>query len=179
MAKFNDGFMESWKAGAKQLSAVFSAGESVNFISLEDAWSMYPSAPLPAQGIRINLPEQGAVDAAADAALAVYIRQEVSPRIESVQGQIRNAPAAQQAALYNQLGTLQIRAGNNAEAKTAFERAAVMGSVSGMVNRGNLALLERDYTQAERWFAQALSAAPGNAAALRGLEQAAANRGQQ
>jgi tetratricopeptide (TPR) repeat protein len=180
MGKFNDGFMESWKAGAQRLSAVFSIGENINFIVLEDAWSVYPPAPLPAQGIRINLPEQGAVNTAAAAALAAYIQQEIQPKIAAVQGRIRD-PAGQQAApqfaaLYNQLGNLQVRAGNNGEAKDAFERAAGMGSVSAMINRGNIALLEKSYTQAEQWFAQALAADPGNAAALRGLEQTRANR---
>jgi hypothetical protein len=181
MGKFNDGFMESWKAGAEQLSAAFGAEESIDFIILEDAWSVYPPAPLPAQGIRINLPEQGAVNTAAGAALTAYIQQEIQPKIAAVQGQIRNASqqtAAQLAALYNQLGNLQVRAGNNAEAKSAFERAAGMGSVLAMINRGNIALLEKNYTQAEQWFAQALEAEPGNAAAAHGLEQTRANRGQ-
>jgi Tfp pilus assembly protein PilF len=45
-----------------------------------------------------------------------------------------------------------------------------------MTNRGNAALLEKDYAGAERWFRQALEAQPDNAAALRGLGQAAADR---
>jgi tetratricopeptide (TPR) repeat protein len=176
MGKFNDGFMASWKAGAERLDETFKAEEIIDFIILEDAWSLYSPAPLPAQGIRINLPEQGAVNAAADAALAAYILREFQPRIAALQARIRTAPAAQQAALYNQLGNLQIRAGNMAEAKAAFERAT--GSVPAMVNRGNIALLEKDFTQAERWFTQALAAAPGNAAATRGLEQARAGKQQ-
>jgi Tfp pilus assembly protein PilF len=73
--------------------------------------------------------------------------------------------------LYNQLGNLQVRAGNMAEGKTAYERAADMGSVSAMITRGNVALTEKDNAAAEGWFRQALAAEPGNAAALRGLEQ--------
>jgi hypothetical protein len=93
------------------------------------------------------------VSSAADGVLTAYVRQEIQPKIATVQGQIRNTPTA---TLYNQLGNLQVRAGNMAEGKTAFERAAGLGSVSGMINRGNVALLEKDYTTAERWFRQAL-----------------------
>jgi TPR repeat protein len=46
-----------------------------------------------------------------------------------------------------------------------------MGSVPAMTNRGNLALIERDYPAAERWFKQALTQDPANSAAQRGLEK--------
>ncbi|MDR1443417.1 MAG: hypothetical protein LBI94_00910, partial [Treponema sp.] len=146
MRRFNNGFMESWRAAADRLAAAFSAGEDVDFIILEDAWASYPPAPLPAQGLRLTLPEQRAVSSAAAAVLAAYIRQEIQPKITVVQGQIRTAPTS---ALYNQLGNLQVRAGNMAEGKTAYERAAGMGSVSAMINRGNVALTEKDNAAAE------------------------------
>jgi hypothetical protein len=46
-----------------------------------------------------------------------------------------------------------------------------MGLVPAMTNRGNLALIEKDYTAAERWFRQALAREPENTAARRGLEK--------
>jgi TPR repeat protein len=57
------------------------------------------------------------------------------------------------------------------EARTAYERAAGLGLVPAMTNRGNLALIEKDYAAAERWFRQILTVQPENAAALRGLEK--------
>jgi hypothetical protein len=45
-----------------------------------------------------------------------------------------------------------------------------------MVNRGNTALVEQDWTVAESWFLQALAAEPGNEAARRGLDQLALRR---
>jgi Tfp pilus assembly protein PilF len=51
-----------------------------------------------------------------------------------------------------------------------------MGSVPAMTNRGNLALIEKDYAAAERWFRQALERDPENAAALRGVEKINAQR---
>jgi Tfp pilus assembly protein PilF len=66
--------------------------------------------------------------------------------------------------------------GRTAEAKAAYERAAGMGSVPAMTNRGNLALGERDYAGAERWFRQALTIDGQNQAAIRGLERVEASK---
>jgi Flp pilus assembly protein TadD len=73
--------------------------------------------------------------------------------------------------LYNRLGILLVRSGQTVDAKAAYERAAGMGSVPAMTNRGTLALIEKDYATAERWFAQALDREPENEAALRGIEK--------
>jgi tetratricopeptide (TPR) repeat protein len=76
----------------------------------------------------------------------------------------------------NRLGNLYLCAGKTAEAKSLYERSASMGSAAGMVNRGNLALLENDFAAAERWFNQALALQPENAAARRGLSRISAQR---
>jgi hypothetical protein len=60
-----------------------------------------------------------------------------------------------------------------------YERTAGMGLVPAMTNRGNLALLEKDYAVAEWWFTQALERDPENPAGLRGLENVSAYRGLQ
>jgi Flp pilus assembly protein TadD len=69
------------------------------------------------------------------------------------------------------LGILLVRSGRTAEAKAAYEQAANMGLVPAMTNRGNLALIEKDYPAAERWFKEVLEREPGNRTALRGMEQ--------
>ncbi|MCL2044466.1 MAG: hypothetical protein FWG89_10040, partial [Treponema sp.] len=80
------------------------------------------------------------------------------------------------AAGQNRLGILYARAGRLPEARAAYERAAGMGSVPAMTNRGNLALIERDFATAERWFRQALQRESQNRAALRGIERIAGAR---
>jgi Flp pilus assembly protein TadD len=97
-----------------------------------------------------------------------YIEQELQPILRLVQSQINTNPTA---VLYNRAGIVQARIGRIAEAKAAYERAAGMGSVPAMTNRGNLALIERDFTAAERWFRQALARDSQNRAALQGLEK--------
>jgi Flp pilus assembly protein TadD len=69
------------------------------------------------------------------------------------------------------LGIILVRSGRMAEARAAYERAANMGLVPAMTNRGNLALIEKDHAAAGRWFALALARDPTNRAALRGTER--------
>jgi tetratricopeptide (TPR) repeat protein len=168
MAAFNEGFMKAWNRGAEGLASVFAAGQEVDFVVLEEAWALYPPAPLPAQGIQFKAAEPGLLLRNAETALSRYAASEINPLIQAVQAQIRTAPTA---ALQNRLGVLLVRAGRTVEAKAAYERAAGMGSVPAMTNRGNMALADGDLAGAERWFAQALAASPNNITAKQGLEQ--------
>jgi tetratricopeptide (TPR) repeat protein len=169
MGTFNEGFTRAWAQGVKRLNGAFDSGEEADFIILEDAWASYPSAPLPALGIRFTPPPHAAVKAAADRALDQYTASEIEPLLAAVRAELGRGPSA---ALYNRLGILSIRMGRNDDARAAYERAAGMGSAAGMTNRGNLALTEQDYEAAEKWFRLALEAAPENQAARRGLEKA-------
>jgi hypothetical protein len=167
-AHFEEGFSASWALAVKALDAVFAAEETVEFIIVEDAWASYPPAPFPALGARTAQVEQNAVSSAADKALQAYIQSELSPKLQAVNAEIRRAPTA---ALYNQQGNLYLRSGMMSEAKAAYEKAASTGSAGGAVNRGSLALQEKDYATAERWFNQALRLQADYAPALNGLEQ--------
>jgi hypothetical protein len=173
MAAFNEGFTAAWTRGVKVLSETFTAGKQADFIMVEEAWAIYPPAPLPEQGGRAIRTDAEAATAEANRVMQLYVEQEIQPIVRQVQTQINSNPSA---ALYNRLGIVQVRAGRTAEGKASYERAAGMGSVPAMTNRGNLALIERDNATAERWFRQALTSDSGNEAAKRGLEQAAENR---
>jgi hypothetical protein len=176
MNALNDGFTAAWNAAAGELNAFFGRAGTVEFIVPENAWEIFPPAPFPALGVRIRQPDLNDIRRRADTALNAYITSEINSLIQTVQRQIQSAAGLPLAGLYNRLGILQARSGRTAEAKTAYERAAGMGSVPAMNNRGNLALNENDYAAAERWFRQALQVQPENATALWGLEQAINNR---
>jgi tetratricopeptide (TPR) repeat protein len=171
MGHFNEGFMAAWDAGIAGITALFAdENAEAEFFDVENAWGIYPPAPLPGQGGAIRPPDASALAAAAEGALGRYIANELTPKINALNAQIRAAPTP---ALYNQLGMVYMRSGRIAEAKTNYERAAGMGSVPAMVNRGNIALQEKDGATAERWYRQVLTLNPGYIPALRGLEQAA------
>jgi len=173
MTAFNEGFSAAWTKGATVLNETFSDGMTAEFIMVEEAWAYYPPAPLPEQGGRTVRADTTAASREVNRAMEQYITQEIQPILSSVQAQVNTTSSA---ALYNLLGIVQIRVGRIAEGKASYERAAGMGLVPAMTNRGNLALIEKDYATAERWFRQALARDSQNAAALSGLEQIAENR---
>ena len=173
MSSFNEGFMASWLRGVVSLNQAFERNEFVDFVLTQDAWSAYPPAPLPELGGHVNRVNTELVITEAARAMDQYITQDIMPLLWRVESQIRTGPTA---ALYNRLGIFLARAGRVTEAKTNYERAANMGSVAAMTNRGSLALTERDYGAAEYWFRQALARDSGNSAALRGIQRVEGRR---
>jgi tetratricopeptide (TPR) repeat protein len=173
MNAFNEGFMVAWARAAAVLNESFKSGDDFDFVMVEKAWTTYPPAPLPELGGRTVRTDTAVATNMANAAMAQYIDQELRQILTQVQARINTSPTA---ALHNRTGILQARIGRIAEAKAAYERAAGMGFAPAMTNRGNLALIERDYATAERWFRQALARDSQNQAALQGLEKAEGNR---
>jgi tetratricopeptide (TPR) repeat protein len=173
MNSFNDGFTAAWTQAASALIELFKTGNNIDFVMVEEAWAMYPPAPLPELGGRAVRTNTAMATNSVNAAMTRYIEQELQQILRQVQTQINTSPTA---ALYNRAGILQVRIGRIAEAKAAYERAAGMGFVPAMTNRGNLALTEQDYSTAERWFRQALASDSQNQAALQGIERVEANK---
>jgi len=168
MSAFNDGFITSWTRAIVSLKQAFERGESTDFIMTKDAWALYPPAPFPGTGERLVRTELDLIIIESDKAIRQYINQDIMPIVWRTENQIKAAPSA---ALYNRLGILLARAGRLSEAKASYERSAGMGSVAAMTNRASLALSEKDFKTAERWFKQALAVDSANSAAARGLER--------
>jgi len=173
MAAFNEGFLSAWTRAVKVLNDNFNAGKEADFVIVEEAWAVYPPAPLPEQGGRIVRTDAGAAGKEVNRAIQQYITQEIQPVLAQVQTKAAASPTA---SLINRLAIVQVRAGKVAEGKANYEKAAGMGSVPAMTNRGNLALIEKDYAAAEKWFKLALTKDSKNSAALNGLEQIANRR---
>ena len=181
MSAFNGGFIAAWTQGAVILNQVFAGGREAVFVLVQEAWASYPPAPLPELGGGVIRTEVETAEREVNRAMQTYVTQELNPLIQQVQGAINSELQTQglitnNAARYNRLAILLARAGRINEAKSNYERAAGMGSVPAMTNRANLALIERDFAAAERWFRQALQREPENRTALRGLERIAGAR---
>jgi tetratricopeptide (TPR) repeat protein len=168
MNAFNEGFTAAWTQAASVLNESFKAGKNTDFIMVGEAWATYPPAPLPELGGRTVRTDTAVATNRVNGAMTQYIDQELRQILTQIQARINANPTA---ALYNRAGIVQARIGRIAEAKAAYERAIGMGSVPAMTNRGNLALIERDYASAERWFRQALARDSQNQTALQGLEK--------
>jgi len=174
MDAYNDGFFAAWKTGVSILNESFAAEKAVDFIIVEDAWAVYPPAPLPELGRNIIRTDNEIAKDEFNKAMREYITQEIIPIIQITQN--RDLTVMDEAARLNRLGILNVRAGLITEGKTAYERAADLGSIPAMTNRGNLALIERDFDAAQRWFNSILELDSGNRAAIRGLERVEGSR---
>jgi hypothetical protein len=172
MNAFNDGFTAAWAQSHALLNESFNAEKSVDFVIVAEAWATYPPAAPPALEARSVSIDAEMTANRVNAAMTHYIEQELHQILRLVQAQINTNPTA---ALHHREGMLQARIGRIPEAKAAYERAAGMGFVHAMTNRGNLALIERDFAGAEQWFIQALSKNSKNQAALRGLQRIMSN----
>jgi hypothetical protein len=173
MNAFNNGFTAAWTQAVTVLNESFKAGNNVDFVMVEEAWVTYPPAPLPELGGRTVRTDTAVATNRVNSVMTQYIEQELPQVLAQIQRQINANPTM---ALYNRVGIVQARIGRIAEAKAAYERAAGMGSVPAMTNRANLALSERDYATAERWFRQALARDSQNREALQGLEKVEGSR---
>jgi len=91
-------------------------------------------------------------------------------RIRTLQEKIKSEGSTPQSAA--QLGLLYVRAGMYDEAKAEYRKAADSGYAPAMVNLGNLAMLDKDFETAKKWFEKALVASPDSKSAKKGLDQA-------
>jgi len=173
MSAFNDGFIASWTRGAVSLNQAFERGEEVDFIMVKEAWASYPPAPLSELGGRIVHTVTDNILLEPENVLKEYINQDIMPLLWRVESDIRTNSTA---ALHNRMGILLVRAGYIAEAKRSYERAAAMGSMAAMNNIASLALIERNYDEAEYWYLRALEIDRENNTALRGLERVEGRR---
>ena len=169
MASLESGFDAAWHKAIERLDGYFASGKTVEFTSLETAWGIFPPAPFPALGVRTTNPGAALVAFGAGEAMSQYIASEIVPLLEKQEDLVQANP---QAAHYNRLGILLVRAGRVDEAVEAYSKAAGMGSVPAMTNLGSLALDANDYAAAERWFNRVLSMEPGNEPAKQGLQRA-------
>jgi tetratricopeptide (TPR) repeat protein len=163
-----ENYTSAWIRGAEKLNAAFASEVEVDFIILEDAWAYYPPAGLPPQGVRIARPGEDELKEAVNLAIDRYAEAELLPKAAEIEQQLAGTPSP---ILYNQLGIVLLRSGRNREAKIAYETAANMGSVPAMNNRANLAIIEKDYAEAVRWFREVLARHPDNQAAIKGLQK--------
>lgn len=170
MKNIKDGFNKSWKAA---LDAIALEEEGSEMIILRDAWANY--APVGISGKAQNVKyDNNLLKKRADKDLAEYLQNEIQPKIRT---QATLASSNPTEANLNALGLLYVRAGDYRNAKDAYNRSAKLGSVSAMSNLANIALLEKDYEGAKRWYNKVLEINPEHSGAKKGLERIANEQG--
>ena len=164
-----EGFMNSWYAAMDELNAQLESGEEVTLITLQDAWQNYPPLAF-ASGEDIDARSaESPLIKAADESLSRYVTSEFGPQITELQKQIKTD--SENVTLLNKLALLYVRAGMYSAAKPVYEKSSELGSVSAMVNLGNIASLKKDYEEAKTWYERALQIDPENKSAKKNLNR--------
>lgn len=161
MAAFESGFTKSRNQGSRCIAQINNSDEVYyDFIETHLAWENYPPAIYTGYGDVLKRPSQSSVETLFKNAVTDYINSDLSVVIEN----------ARQTGDSNKLGLAYVRAGQYSNAKSEFSKAAAKGNISAMNNLGNVYMIEKDYSAAERQYRQILSIEPDNKAAQKGLE---------
>ncbi len=163
MAEFASGFTKSRAKGAELVTKIFSTEDEdvyYEFIETHYAWNNYPPAIYTGYGDVLAKPSQATVEAIFKSAVTDYINSDLSVVIKR----------ARDSGDSNKLGLAYVRAGQYTNAKNEFSKAVAKGNVSAMNNLGNVYMIEKNYSAAEKQYKQVLAVEPNNQTALSGLE---------
>jgi hypothetical protein len=170
----DSGFIEVWKKGAEEWREA-SAKQVAAFYPMRESWKTYAPMGLPADGTSVELPASGKVGAAFSAELVKAVDAELGSRLAAM-GPLPASGLAATAAL-NARGVLYGKFGRYDDALRDFQAAAKAGSVSALVNLGNVSMLKSDPAGAYGYYQQAAKQVVGNAGLYVDIAKAAAALG--
>lgn len=169
MKVIREGFINSWYRAIDSLGQAIASNESITVVSLQDAWKTYPPSGVTGSEAQFQKPQEARVVRSVETDLMRYITAEFGPKIQLVRDEIEETGGSR--TLYNRLGLLYVRAGMYEEAKEEFRKSSELDSVTARVNLGNIALLEEDLEEAEKWYTLALELNPESPSALNGWDR--------
>ncbi|MEI8094634.1 MAG: tetratricopeptide repeat protein [Spirochaetales bacterium] len=155
-----NGFLDSWKEGAKQWKLGTTDGTAA-FYPIREAWKVYQPVGLPATTEKTSLPDPVQVTTTFRRELATLVEGELGFRIaalDKARGTSTLTPKD-----HNDRGVVDARFGRMAAAEGEFQAALTKGDYGpSLVNLGNLSLLGQDYPAAEVYYQRALKTSPDN-----------------
>jgi tetratricopeptide (TPR) repeat protein len=170
----DSGFIDVWKKGAEEWRDA-TAKQVAAFYPMHESWRTYAPMGLPADGSSVALPSSDKVGAAFQAELFKAINAELSARLNALGAVPASGPAA--TTCLNNRGVLYGKFGRLDDAAKDFQAAAKAGSVSALVNLGNISMLKSDPASAYGYYQQAVKQVTGNAGFYVNLAKAAAALG--
>ncbi len=162
------GFGEAWKKAASQWRDAAASGMS-EIYPIREAWTLFPPVGLPADGSSVVLPSSATVSGEFKTELAGAVNAELSARLALLgESSVKDS---------NDRGVLYAKYGFYDDARRYFLTASQKGSVSALVNLGNIAMFESDADSAYRYYLQAADRLPRNARLKVNFAKAAASLG--
>ena len=170
----DSGFLEVWRKGADAWR-IASKNKVAALYPMHEAWKIYAPMGLPSDGTSVAQPPRDRVAAAFSKELARAVDAELGARVTTLGAMPRSGAAATKA--LNDRGVLYGRFARYDSAVRDFQDASTRGSVSALVNLGNIAMLRSDPSGAYGFFQRAAKQLTGNAGIFVNLAKAAAALG--
>ncbi len=142
---------------------------------MHDSWKTYAPMGLPADGTSVALPPSDKVGAAFETELSKAVDAELGARIAEMGALPVNGPAVGNA--LNKRGVLYAKYGRYDDALRDLQGAAKAGSVSALVNLGNIAMVKSDPAGAFAYYQEAAKQVTDNAGLYVNIARAAAALG--
>jgi tetratricopeptide (TPR) repeat protein len=165
VTQIQDGFLRAWQTGAKEWRENESEGQAAIY-PIHTAWATYAPVGMTDSNARIEELPGTRVLTAYTSELERFIEREISDKVEDLRNRIKENDSPK---LINKLGILYARFGLYDKAKVEFEKAARDNYAPSLVNMGNLAYLQSDFTGALKYFEQAQRLEADNIAVLLGI----------
>jgi tetratricopeptide (TPR) repeat protein len=161
------GFIRAWEEGARQWYEAEPLGQA-GFYPVEEAWSIFEPVGLPGAGEEVAALDDEVILAAYDSEMTRLVDRAIFPLVEQLQSRI-NATGSLRA--MNRLGVLYARYGQSENARTIFSEILEEDPefAPAILNLGNIAFLEQDWLEAERYFDMAIDLRPDSPEALLGV----------
>jgi hypothetical protein len=171
------GFTEAWNKAASEWRDASARGLAAVY-PLHEAWKTYAPVGLPADGTSVAAPAADKVVKAFDAEISKAVDAELGARLAVVgPAPAPNSAGVQAAKTFNDRGVLFGKFARYADAEKSFQAAVKAGSISGLVNLGNIAMLKSDPTSALGYYQQAAKQITGSAGLYVNMAKAAAALG--
>ncbi len=154
------GFGDVWRKGASQWQNS-SAADLSAFYPIHEAWNLYSPVGLPADGSAVTPPDSAVVSRDFKSELGKVVDAELTARLAMLgQSPARGSRSAKDS---NARGVLYAKYGFYNDSRDYFLKAVQEGSVSALVNLGNIAMFESDAESAYKYYQQAAEQLPRNA----------------
>ena len=156
----HEGFLKAWEEGAKEWNQANPVGQA-GFYPVEAAWNVYDPVGLPGTPQNVVVPSSDKVLATYLADVTKYIDQAIFPQVAKLQAQIQ---ASGSLPAMNKLGILYAKYGQPNKAKIEFTQLLKKKSnyLPALLNLGNLAYLDQDWLNAQKYYQKASDLVPNN-----------------
>lgn len=168
------GFGDAWRKASAQWRDASEADLAAVY-PIHEAWALYSPVGLPADGSTIVLPPSADVIRSFKTELTAAVNAELAARLALLGPAPARGPSFARGT--NARGVLYAKYGLYQEALRLFGESAQAGSVSALVNLGNISMLQSDAEAAYGYYRQAAKELPRNARLQANLAKAAASLG--